>query len=126
MLVGVDGYSWLALALGSALVSWQIAHSGVWVGKDDILIVHPLWGRRRVRWADIERLAVLPFNQWMIAWVITCTDGKIACQGISSGRKRTLRVDVVVEKLNAILESRSAGPQGAKSDQPAGSHVHGA
>lgn len=124
VLAAVDGYSWLVLALGSGFGAWRIAHAGVWVGQDDILIVHPLWGRRRIRWTDIERSALLPLHQWMIAWVITFTSEKIPCQGISSRRRRTQRVDVVVEQLNAILKSRSAGAQNANSDQPAGSHLH--
>jgi hypothetical protein len=105
VLVALDGYSWVALGLASGLAAWQGGHAGVWVGEDDILVVHPVWGRKRVPWADIERFAVLPFNQWMIAWIITRAGDKIPCQGISSGRKRTQRVDVVVEKLNAMLAS---------------------
>ena len=86
-----------------ALITWRGAHSGIWAGQDDILIIHPVWGRRRVRWDDIDRFVVAPFNQWMIAYVITQDNQKIPCQGISSGRKRTERVDVVVYDLNDLL-----------------------
>jgi hypothetical protein len=88
------------------LAAWQGAHAGVWAGQDDILIVHPVWGRRRVRWTDIDHFAVQPFKQWIIVWVITRTGQEIPCQGISSGRKRTQRVHVVVEKLNVLLRAR--------------------
>lgn len=108
VLLGLGDYGWVVLGPLGSLVAWQIGHAGVWAGQDDILIVHPVWGRRRVRWADIERFAVRPFNQWMIAWVITRTGEEIRCQGISSGRKRTQRVDVVVEKLNEVLRTRTA------------------
>ena len=111
VLVGLDGLSWLAGALVCGLFAWQGRHAGVWVGEDDILVVHPVWGRKRIPWAGIERFAVLPFNQWMIAWVITRTGEKIPCQGISSGRKRTQRVDVVVEKLNEVLRTRTAAQE---------------
>ena len=111
VLVGLDGYSWLPGAIACGLASWRVAHAGVWAGQDDILIVHPVWGRRRVLWADIDRFAVQPFNQWMIAWVVTRTGGEIPCQAISSGRKRTQRVDVVVEKLNALLRTRASAQQ---------------
>jgi hypothetical protein len=108
LLVALDGYAWLPAAIVGLLVVWQVGHAGVWAGEDDILIAHPVWGRRRVRWDEIERFDVKPFNQWMIAWVITRTRGEIPCQGISSGRKRTQRVDVVVEQLNDILRERSS------------------
>lgn len=124
VLAAVDRYSWLVLALGSGFAAWRIAHAGVWVGRDDILIVHPLCDRRRVRWTDIERFALLPCNQWMTACVITFTSEKIPYQGLSSGRRRPQRLAVVVKQLNAILNSRSAGAQNANSDQPAGSHLH--
>jgi hypothetical protein len=88
------------------LAAWQGAHAGVWVGKDDVLVVHPVFGKRRVKLSDVERFEVQPFNQWMIAWVITRTGDEIPCRGISSGRKRTHRVDVVVEQLNAALAKR--------------------
>ena len=100
-------YGWVVLGPVGALVSWQVGHAGVWVGPDDILIVHPVFGKRRLRRADIDRFVVRQFNQWMIAWVITRTGDEIPCQGISSGRKRTQRVDVVVERLNRMLRERS-------------------
>lgn len=113
VLVGLGHYAWLPGALAMCWVAWQAGHAGVWVGDDDILVVHPVWGRRRVGWAEIAKFEVMPFNQWMIAWVITTSGDRIPCQGISSGRNRnvmgtmrtdrTRRVDVVVAKLNAIL-----------------------
>lgn len=102
--VGTSGQIvWFGGVVLMALITWRGAHSGIWAGQDDILIIHPVWGRRRVRWDDIDRFVVAPFNQWMIAYVITQDNQKIPCQGISSGRKRTERVDVVVYDLNDLL-----------------------
>ena len=103
VLLAVGDWGWFVLGPLGTFVAWQVGHAGVWVGEDDVLIVHPVFGKRRVRLADVERFVVRPFNQWMIAWAITRTSGEIPCQGISSGRKRTQRVDVVVERLNAKL-----------------------
>ena len=108
VLVALGDFAWLALAILPGLWAWQDAHSGVWVGEDDILVVHPVFGKKRVKLADIERFVVRPFNQWMIAWAITRMGSEIPCQGISSGRKRTQRVDVVVERLNGALRDRPA------------------
>jgi len=116
VLVGVGGLSWLPGAIAMSLITWQLGHSGIWAGNDDILIVNPVFGRRRVPWADIEGFTVAPFNQWMIAWVITRNGGRIPSPGISSGRKRTQRVDVVVEALNDLLRTHApahAGGDGA-------------
>lgn len=115
VLVGFGGYGWLGLGIACGLAAWQGGHAGVWAGADDILIVHPVWARRRVRWAEIECFAVQPFNQWMVAWVVTRAGDEIPCQGISSGRRRTQRVDVVVEKLNALLRAGAAVPEGVSS-----------
>lgn len=106
-LVSLGGYSWLVGAIATGFVAWQTGHAGVWVGRDDILIVHPAWGRKRVALGDIDRFVVRPFNQWMIAWVITRAGEEIPCQGISSGRNRTQRVNIVVERLNEILRTRT-------------------
>lgn len=113
VLLALGDYGWVVLGPIGALVSWQIGHAGVWVGPDDILIVHPVFGKRRLRCADIDRFVVRQFNQWMIAWVITRSGDEIPCQGISSGRKRTQRVDGVVERLNGVLQERpDARPSG--------------
>lgn len=118
-LTGLGDYGWLALGIACGLAAWQGAHAGVWTGDDDVLIVHPVWGRRRVSWADIDRFTVRPFNQWMIVWVVTQSGDEIPCQGISSGRRRTHRVDVVVQKLNALLHARVDGVDpGGVTSQP--------
>ena len=118
VLVALDGYAWIGLAIVPGLWAWQGAHAGVWVGAEDILVVHPVFGRKRVKLGDVERFVVQPFNQWMIAWVVTRTGAEIPCQGISSGRKRTQRVDVVVEKLNRALSGRSISKPEPSPDAP--------
>lgn len=100
-LVGcVFSLAWLPGLVATALAAWKGNRSGVWVEGDSMRVVHPVWGNRRVPIATVDRFVTKPFNQWMAAFLITTSGEEILCAGITSGRKRTDRVDTVVAALN--------------------------
>ena len=108
LVFALGDYRWAVWGVLFTAVTWRIGHAGVWVGDRDVLIVHPVWGSRVVLWDEIKRFVVAPFNQWMIVWVVTRSGEEVPCIGISSGRKRTQRVDVVAENLNALVRARAS------------------
>jgi hypothetical protein len=109
-LVGcIFSLAWLAGLAAVTLVAWKGNRSGVWVEDDSMRVVHPVWGNRRVPIATVDRFVIKPFNQWMAAFLITTSGEEILCAGITSGRKRTGRVDTVVAALNDEVVAWHAG-----------------
>lgn len=129
-----DDISWTRRGLGIALISahlavvvlfvaCRVARAGVYVGRDDLVILNPLKSER-IDWIKVERFSVEPEGAWTMGYVHTRTGSSIRIFGIQGQMPslfpKSRWADEPIGQLNRLLADRQAGVRGRPaSDRPA-------